>query len=81
MVQVPKGMDTKKGLNYAVDGLEMGFPEATQVCQNHLHPRGSRSVALRARTHAQMPAPLARPLEQTRAITSAPTETEVRALT
>ncbi len=31
MTQVPKGMDTKKGLNYVVDGLEMGFPDATQV--------------------------------------------------
>lgn len=35
-VQVPKGTDTKTNLKFAVDGLEMGFPEKTEICYGEL---------------------------------------------
>jgi hypothetical protein len=35
-LQVPKGTDTKTSLKFAVDGLEMGFPEKTEICYGEL---------------------------------------------
>ena len=62
-------MDTKKGLNYAVDGLEMGFPEATQVCSDPTSAQHGRTRSLTL------------PQTQTQAFTNAQTETEVLVLT